>query len=397
MKCFSKIGLLCILFAFTMHISVAQSKEELEKQRENLLKEISLANELLESTTKNRKSSFKQLLVLNRRLEYRKKLIESVEKELEYLQARIEDNENVIKSLENDLDRLKVEYEKLILSASRDKYEYSKFMYVLSAESFNQAYKRLKYYKQYTDFRKEQIKLIEAINYVLDVKIKELLDKKKEQENLLTEKEKETFSLNREKEEQQKLVVNLRQEERKLKRELEEKQKVAQRIQDAIEKLIAEEAAKSNSKYYELSPEENVISGDFENNKGGLPWPVERGVVTSSFGEHAHPVLKNIKVKNNGIDIETPKNAYARAIFEGEVKKVFSIPGANKAVIIRHGKYLTVYSNLLDVYVKEGDKVNIKENIGVVYNDPDEERSTLHIEIREQFNVLNPIDWLIRK
>lgn len=171
-----------------------------------------------------------------------------------------------------------------------------------------------------------------------------------------------------------------------------------------IQKIIDEEIQKAKAKAkesgkttYEMTPEEKLASANFEQNKRRLPWPVERGVITDHFGVHEHPVLKNIQVKNNGIDISTSEGAKARAVFAGEVSRVFMVSGGNWAVIIRHGKYLTVYSNLVNVQVKPGDKVAIKQTIGTVGTDSsDEDKTVLKFQIRKETATMNPEEWIAR-
>ncbi|MCX6330688.1 MAG: peptidoglycan DD-metalloendopeptidase family protein, partial [Bacteroidia bacterium] len=192
----------------------------------------------------------------------------------------------------------------------------------------------------------------------------------------------------------QKMIKSLGNKEKQLKKELEEKKKIAQRIEREIAKIIEEERRKNIRN--ELTPEQKIIGENFSENKGRLPWPVERGTITSHFGVHQHPVLKYVTEKNNGIDITSSGKIRARSIFKGEVTAITAISGANMTVIIRHGKYLSVYNNLVNVSVKKGDKVEIKEEIGEVYSDPkDNYSSTIKFMIFEQ-GYLDPEQWIAK-
>ncbi|NLA23839.1 MAG: peptidoglycan DD-metalloendopeptidase family protein, partial [Bacteroidales bacterium] len=208
-----------------------------------------------------------------------------------------------------------------------------------------------------------------------------------------------TSKLEQEQNSQTKTLNNLKNKESELKRKLQQQQQSANKLQREIEKLIAEEARRSSggkSTTYVLTPSEKIISTNFANNKGRLPWPVEKGVITSRFGKQAHPVIKNITIDNAGVDISTNPGANVRAIFDGEVRSVMSMPGAQNIVIIRHGEYLSVYTHLMSVNVKVGDHVNTKQNIGKVYTDIDENKTILHLEVWFKEAKENPAVWLAK-
>jgi len=380
-------------------ISEAQNKDELEKRRVSLLNEIKESNILLTKTKKTKRKSLNQLLIIRRQIRIREKLISDYERQIFLIDNEIRDNKEVLGVLNNDLIKLKKDYEKMLRFAYRNRKAYDRLMFVFASADFNQAYRRLKYFQQYSAFRKKQVKLIEALEYIIDVKNGELNDDLAELDNLIKDKEKESYNLNRQLDTKNNVVLSLRREERKLKRKIKDKKRLAKSIEDAIRKIIAEEAkkmAKSKGGEWVLTPEQKLVSDNFGKNKGYLPWPTERGLIVQEFGEHWHPVIKGIKIKNNGVDISTTENADARCVFDGEVTKVFNLPMANKAVIIRHGKYLSVYANLSEVYVREGDKVVVKQRIGKIYTDKEENKTNLHLEIREQFKLLNPEKWLAK-
>jgi septal ring factor EnvC (AmiA/AmiB activator) len=223
--------------------------------------------------------------------------------------------------------------------------------------------------------------------------IKELRNLRSDKEQVLQQKTSEKFKLKNEQSEVRSQIRNLRQKEQQLRREIEQNKAVVDRLEKEIEQIIAEERKRTNL-WKDLSPRQREISEAFEKNKGTLPWPVTDGIITQGFGENSHPVLDNIKLYNNGVDISTTKNSQVRCIWEGEARKVVSIPGANLTVIVRHGNYLSVYSNLVDVDVKPGDLLSRGEVIGEVYNDRSNSENRLHLEIYRENQKLNPADWL---
>jgi septal ring factor EnvC (AmiA/AmiB activator) len=281
-------------------------------------------------------------------------------------------------------------------------------MFILSSENFNQAYRRIKYFQQYSSYRKKQVEMIQQTQKIINNKLSTLNNQKTEKVVLLTQKEKEKKKLSIEKEEKDNTISKLKKKEKNLSAMLKKKQREAEKLQKEIEKIITEEIRKSKipevkenktavdkkPNTISLTPDESIISNNFEINKGRLPWPTEKGVISSSFGEHPHPVHKDVKIKNNGIDILTNKGSYARSIFNGVVTAVISTPNGKKAVIIRHGEYLSVYSNLDDVIVSKGAKVSSKQKIGSIALNSEESSTELHFEIWKNTNFQNPQPWL---
>jgi septal ring factor EnvC (AmiA/AmiB activator) len=314
-----------------------------------------------------------------------------------------------VQSLEDDLKRLKDEYAKMLYYTYKNQSQYDRLMFILSSEDFNQAYKRIKYFQQYSKHRQQQAKAIEATKIALESRTEELADKKMKMAYLVEDKEKEKIQLSTEKEEQDKMVKTLNQKESQLKKDLKQKQRDAKKLEQAIARIIEEEirkakekAAKNNTTTttksgFALTPKELELSGQFADNEGKLPWPSERGVITSSFGEHPHPTLPSIQIENNGIDITTDKGTKARAVYEGTVSAVVSIPGAHKAVIVRHGEFLSVYANLEEVSVKMGDKLLVKQEIGLVVTGREDDKTVLHFEIWKGATKLNPAKWIVSK
>jgi septal ring factor EnvC (AmiA/AmiB activator) len=396
------ILLLLVFILFTV-LTNGQSLDELRKKKEKTSEQIKYTTKLLEEAKKSEKQSLNKFKILNKQIELRTNLITGINSEMGVLGEFIDQNAWLVSSLNSDLEELKNEYAKMILFAQKNNTNYSKVLFVLSANSFNQAYKRLMYLKQYTDYRKKQAELIQWIRDLIQIKVGRLQQQRTEKETLLQAKKREADQLNKEKKQQGMNLATLQEKQKDIERKLREQQKIDAQLSREIQKIIDEEVQKSRAKAketgkttFEMTPEEKLASGQFEQNKRRLPWPVERGVVTDHFGVHEHPVLKNIQVKNNGVDISTAQGSKARSVFAGEVSRVFVVSGGNYAVIIRHGKYLTVYSNLVNVQVKSGDKVGIKQTIGTIGTDGEDDKTVLKFQIWNENVKLNPEDWIAR-
>jgi septal ring factor EnvC (AmiA/AmiB activator) len=296
--------------------------------------------------------------------------------------------------MEEDVVKMKEDYAKIIQAAYKHRGGFYYLTYILASRSINQAYKRLKYMKQYAEYRKKQVYLINQIQDLLKKKNVELLQQKIEKTELLKEYQQAKIALDKEVSQQKKLVNQFSKQERKIKSKLAQQRRQAKKLDKEI-RLMIEKEMKKKGKTLKLTPEQVIISKDFEKNKGKLPWPTKTGIITESYGVHPHDFLKNVQVRNDGIDITTLAGEKARAVFNGEVMKVIAIPGANQTVIIRHGNYLTVYQNLVNVNVKVGDKISIKQEIGYIYTDKNEGNdTTIGFMIWKETQKLNPEDWL---
>lgn len=386
--------------------SQSNQRSKLEKSKKEIEEDISYTNNLLSATRKSKQLSVNRVVILNNQIQKREKLINTIGSQVDNLYSQIDNNTATLDQLKNELARLKKEYSHMIYQAYKNRSASNRLMFIFAARDFNQAFQRLKYFQQYSDYRKSQVALILKTQDKINGKIRELNDQKNEKLGLLKNKENEKQKLTREKEEKSQTVTQLQRKEKELKTKLRDKERALRRLQSAIENLIAEEIKKSSATKAKpgtttgkettltLTPEEKELSSNFSNNKGKLPWPTEKGIVSSTFGEHDHPVLKGIRTKNNGINILTSGGSNVRAVFNGTVTGIMSIPNLNEVIIIRHGEYLSVYSNLETVYVKKGDKVKTKQSIGKVYTDPEESKTELHFELWEGKNLMDPSPWL---
>jgi len=375
-----------------------QTRKELEEERSRAMRDIEFTNLLLGRTEKSRKQSLNQLIILKRKIDKRNNYVNSLEEEIVLVDKKIEENKWIMSSLENDLMKIKKEYEKIIISSYKKAKNQENIIYILASKNYGQAYRRIKYYQQYAAYRKKQGKKIMAINNVLDIKEVELERERDIKQELLNIRKAEKKKLNIEKDKKNRMVINLGKKERELRNELKKRERISRELEKEITRIIAEERKRSKgSGIMKLTPEEENIAINFSNNKGKLPWPTERGIIVEKFGEHKHPVLKNVKISNNGIDIATIKRGEIRAIFDGEVRKIVAIKGANSTVLIKHGNFFTVYQNLIEVNVKKGEKVKIKQKIGIVYSNSDSERdNVVHLEIWENNVKMNPEAWIAK-
>ena len=390
-----------ILFLFLVYSGIllnGQSIDELRIKKEKTLEQIKYTNRLLNETQKDEKSSMNKLNLLNEQIKLRNQLITGYNSEIKLIDGMIAENTRQIKNLDADLVSLKKEYAEMIRFAQKNRNSYDKTLFLLSAKNFNQAYKRLAYLQQYSKYRQKQAAQISDTRNQIDQKVKELENQKKQKQQVLADKQMEARKLDNERAKQGQYVTSLRQKQKDLQKQLREQQKIDEQLSREIERIVEEEARKSQKKGttgFSLTPEQKLISGQLEQNRGRLPWPVERGIITERFGIHAHPVLKTVQVKNNGIDIATSSGARARSVFDGEISRVFGISGGNMAVIVRHGNYLTVYSNLKTVSVKAGDKIKAKQDLGVIFTDENDGNKTiLKFQIWKESQKLDPELWL---
>lgn len=414
--------------------SFAQSSAELKKQRERLDREISLLNESLKKTSSDKALTLKQVNALNTQIQLRERKISTISSEVRLIERQIQDNTQEIKKLEEQLEKLKKDYASMIRFAFRNKNGYNKMMFIFASSDFNQAFKRVKYLQQFSESRKNQAKEIEETQATIKRKIEELAAAKKEQSALLAVQESERNTLSDQKSEKSKVVSAFAGQEKQYKQEISKKQQESQRLARAIQAAIrreieaerkrAEEAArlaaakeaarakaageapkpaepekpaaapKTASGVLSATPEAAKLSNEFMGNRGKLPWPVAQGTITQGFGMHTYG--KGVKMENNGVNIRTSSGAAVRAIFDGEVTSVVQMMGAGYAIIIRHGKYFSVYSNLRSVSVSRGTKVTVKQAIGTAATDPDEGTTEVHFELWEGSAPINPTPWLAR-
>lgn len=421
---------------------------QLVNKQKKIKEEIREINEILQVTKSNKKSSIGRLVNINMKLEKRQELILTISQQISQINRDIKNNENQIGALTGNLEKLKKEYARMIVFAQRNQDAYSVLMFIFAAESFSQAYSRLKYVQQYSEFRKKQaLEIIETQTRLL-AKLNELRQQRREKNSLLGIEEDEKKTLSSEKEEQEQVLTELQKKEKELKAELEKKKQETIQLQAEIRRQIelemkrkAEEAAeearllakkekereakereereakKRDDKKRPLPPVAKAVekpapekplpdatelseaavalSADFSNNRGKLPWPIPKGIICEGYGEHEHPAIKGFMMFNNGLEICSAKGSQARAVFAGEVTSIAISPTGGKLVIIRHGEYLSVYCNLEHILVKTGDKVSVKQPIATVMYDEEEGKSSMNFQIWKGQKTMDPGGWLL--
>jgi len=395
-----RILLVTGIFIILCFIGFSQSIDDLQKKKQNAEKEIEYTTKLLNEVQKNQKLSLNRVQLLNKQIEQRNSVISAMSGEISVYQEFIDNNNLAIRLMTSDIKAIKKEYAELIRSAYRNRNAYDQILFLLSADNANQAYRRWLYMKRYTAYRESQAEIITAIQQALNQKAEKMEQQKLIKLQLVTDTKKEARQLSQEKTQKNSEVQKLQKEQQTLRKKLQQQREIEQRLENEIQKIIEEEARKSKvagTTGFSLTPEQKLVGESFAQNKKKLPWPVERGVITEHFGINQHPVLTNVQTRNNGVSIATEAGSKVRAIFNGEVSRVFGITGGNTAVIIRHGKYLSVYSNLREVTVKKGDKVSTKQTIGTVYTDADDDnKSILKFQIWLENQKLNPEEWIGR-
>ncbi len=406
--------LVCILLS-SFNFSKAQVRKDLEDRRRKLLREIELTSKLLNRTTSNKAAALDRYVTLRKQIQKRELLVETLRKEIQFTNLSIDRTTDVVNSLAKDIERLEKEYGELLRQAYRRKKNNSSLTYVFSAETINQSFQRWQYLKQYDEYRKRQAQLILETKATLTDKKSLLEETKLEKEELITTSVRQAALLSAELGDKSKLLSSLRKDEKRLKNELRSQRTDHERLNDAIENAIRKDMAvrRKNERSRKPNPNNkrneplnskpkvedesialNRLAGNFRNNRGRLPMPVKNGIVTKRFGKQAHPTLPKIQITNNGIDIRTEHSAKVFAIFEGKVVSKQFIPGYQNMLIVQHGDYYTVYSNLDKVYVEKGDKVRTLQDLGTVAMNRKTKVSEVHFEVWRDKARLNPEDWV---
>lgn len=394
------IGIFCCMILIISGIR-AQDIEQLKSEREKSLKEIAIAEEMLQQTLSNRESQLQNLKLINRNVTQRERIIRGINNEIRQLNNQIRKNETTRTELEKEITRLKEEYSKIIYRTYLNRNAYHRAQFIFAAEDFNQAFKRMKHLEEYGKYRRQQGELIVQRTEELKVLLEKLETDKNQKSSLLSAENREVSKMYSERKQKDKLVKSLQSRERQLKKEINDKRLAYKRLESEIARIIA---AASGTEFassgMRMTPEMKILSNDFSQNQGGLPWPVERGVVTMGYGVQDHPVLRNAKIDNKGIEILTEPAAPVRAIFNGTVGAILTLPSGNRAVVIQHGEFFSVYQNLTEINVKEGDEVKVKQVIGKSYKPASGTNSEIHFEIWKYAKpmpvTLDPEKWLSR-
>ncbi|MCC9072424.1 peptidoglycan DD-metalloendopeptidase family protein [Flavobacterium sp. F-65] len=408
--------LLSLILICTTSLMWAQDsqQEKLEQRKAQIQQEIRDNEKMLQSVKKKEKSAVNVYIVQSNKIKLKEKLINTTEKQTKLLSNDMYINQTKINKLKKELEVLKADYAKMILKSYKSRSEQSRAMFLLSSENFLQAYKRAQYMKQYTNFRKNQGEEIKSKSLQLADYNAKLDGQRQVKKKFIAENEKERITLEQEKKEQQKLVNSIKKDKNKIIADTKSKQQESKRIDRQIDRLIREAIAAANRKAaaekekatgtksvaavsdtkIALTAEAKILAADFKANRGKLPWPVEKGFVSLGYGDQPHPIYNTLVIHNSGVEITTEAGSNARAVFEGVVSSVMVLSPINKAVMIQHGDYFTVYQNLSSVSVSKGDKVSIKQSIGKIRTSGETGKTTIKFLILQNTTYNNPQSWL---
>jgi murein hydrolase activator len=359
--------LLLLFFVLTVSISLAQkkTKAQLQKEKQQNIEKIKEVERILLETSSQKQNTLGALSALNQRVVEQENLISSIRREINFLNEEIGENNDIIQALEEDLEKLKKEYVSMLFAAQKANNSTTRLTFLFSASSFDQLVMRLRYMEQYGETRKLQADQITKVQDELSGQVKQIENQRAEKNALLDDGVTENKNLVELKKKQNSLVKSLEKEEKKLKRDLEDTRDAIAKLDKMIEEMIREEIEREA---LASAGSTNVLalSSSFEENKNKLPWPVASGFISQRFGLQNHPVLKGIVLQNDGVNIQTKENEKVKCVFEGEVTRVAFVPSIGSTVLIKHGEYFTVYAGLKEVYVKQGQKVIIDQEIGRV-------------------------------
>ncbi len=389
------------LFVCALGFSQSNEQKALEAKRERLQNEIREINRLLLSEKKEKGNVIEQVEALDKKINVSQQLIRVTNQQSNLLNRQINANIRNVAKLRDDLKILREDYANLIRKSYQSKTQNNRLLFLLSSESFFEAYKRFQYMKQYASHRKKQgEKIISKTDELLQLN-KDLTEQRKIKDQLIAENTEVKNQLYKEIQSQKDLLRSIRQNESKYAAAIDEKKKEARRVDREIERLIKSAIASSNKKAgktgsvrFELTPEARLVATNFSSNKGKLIWPVEKGIKSQGFGIYADKVYPGIKHQNNGVIIATDKGEKARAIFEGEVITIFTNRTGIKGVYVRHGNYISMYYNLSKIYVQKGDRVAAKEILGDIYTNRSDGSTKLKFYLYQDTDRLNPEEWI---
>lgn len=381
--------LLCLLFVPCLS---AQHMKDLQRQQKKLQKEIEQTDKMLKQTKRDESATLNKLQLIGKNIQNQKKLIRTLDSEISALNGELNALSHARDSLQLVLEEYKKDYAHMVEQSHYAQIQQSPLLFLFSSDSFQQLTRRARYLQEFAQHRKSQVKRIEATQAEIDIQNSLLQDNKTNKQTVLNTRKREQENLQRDERKQQNMLDQLKTKEKTLSKQLQQKQKQVAKLNKKIDDIVRKQTEAKKA----LTKEQKLVAGGFEANKGRLPWPVENGIISGKFGKHQHEIYKHITVDNKGIYLQTTTQSKARAIYKGEVTSCFMV-GGTYAVIIQHGNYRTVYSNLSRLLVKQGDKVETKQNIGIIYTDPEQDQKTeLYFQIYKDKNILNPTQWITK-
>ena len=389
------------LFAYSLNgYSQYLNQSDLERKRIELTKEINNIQKLISNSKNKKKLVVENIENLNYKLDLQNEVIKIINNELNIISASINNNQSVINQLLKSQELLKSQYADMILRSYKTRSKTGKLMFIFSSSNFQQALKRIQYFKQYSDYQNNQLEQIEINTAELKVLGTQLIEEKTIQESLIIENQITKNNVSIQLLSKNKLLQSISSNEIQYVREIKNKQKTSAKIDKEIEKIIARAIAESNrkkkisSKVFALTPEAKILSNNFTSNKGKLPWPVEKGYVTLKYGKQPHPVVKTATIQSNGIRIITASSQNVRSIFDGVIYRIISSKNGSKTILVQHGNFFTVYKNLSTIYVEKGDQVSTKQNLGKIITNKSSGQTILSFSLFKDNKTENPLLWL---
>ena len=382
---------LCALFLAPAY---GESVKDLQKKQKKLQEEIEQTNKMLKQTKKDESATMNKLQLIGQNIKTQKKIINTLDNEITALNREMRHLNATRDSLQKVLEGYKNDYAEMVRQSHYARMQQSPLLFLLSSDSFQQLARRARYLQEFARYRQEQVKRIENTQAEIDTQNELLKANKNDKQTALSTKKKEQENLKRDERKQKTMLNQLKTKEKDLTKQIQQKQKKVNELNKKIDDIVRQQAEKASKTT--LTKEQQLIAGGFEANKGRLPWPVEKGMISGHFGKQQHPVYAQVIMDNKGIYLQTVADAKARAVYKGEVTSCFMVNGTY-AVIIQHGNYRTVYSNLSKLSVKQGDKVETKQALGTIFTDPEQDQKTeLYFQVYKDRDILNPELWITR-
>ena len=384
------IWALALALALAAPVWAADSVKDLQKKQRKLQEQIEQTNKMLKQTKRDENATLNKLQLIGQNIKNQKKLINTLDNEITALNREMNHLHTTRDSLQRLLEGYKADYAQMVRQSHFARMQQSPLLFVLSSDSFQQLTRRMRYLQEFAHFRQEQVRRIERTQAEIDTQDQLLQANKKDKQTALSSKKREQENLKRDERKQQTMLNQLKSKEKDLNKQLKQQQKKVAELNKKIDDLVKKQAAKTTT----LTKEQQLLAGGFEANKGRLPWPVEKGMISGHFGKQQHPVYSQVTMDNKGIYLQTTAGSKARAVYKGEVTSCFMVANTY-AVIIQHGNYRTVYSNLSKLNVKQGDKVDTKQTIGTIFTDAEQDQKTeLYFQIYKDRDILNPELWI---
>ena len=379
------------------------TQKDLELRRISLVNEIKNIQKLINNSKDEKKLVLENIENLNYKLDLQNEIIKITNNELNIISVSIRNNQESINQLQKSQQILKSQYSEMILKSYKTRSKTGKLMFIFSSVNFQQALKRIQYFKQYSEFQSNQLQKIAVNTKELKSLANKLNNDKNLQLKLVSDNKKIKNNINLEISKKNNLLNFISNNQTKYLREIKLKQQKTAKIDKEIEKIIAKAIAESNrkkntsSKLFALTPEAKILSNNFISNKGKLPWPVEKGYISLKYGKQPHPIVKTATIQSNGIRIITASFQKARTIFNGTVYRIISSKNGSKTILIQHGNFFTVYKNLSDIYVKKGDKVSTKQELGQIITNKSSGQTILSFSLFRDNKTENPLLWIGKK